>query len=93
MRAQLLARFTNPEIGCKAYRLAKAAGNKTRAKKILAKFKYEMRDGDYNVRGHNFNAAVSHKTPTTYDRLALCCVSVFALSHWRNAVTVKHYMV
>ena len=31
--------------------------------------------------------------PTGYDRLALCCVSVFSLSHWRNEVTVKHYML
>ena len=30
--------------------------------------------------------------PTEYDRVALMCVSVWHLSHWRLDVTVDHYM-
>ena len=31
--------------------------------------------------------------PTAYNRLALMCVSVFHLSHWRLDVTAVNYMV
>lgn len=52
-----------------------------------------MRDGMYVLNGTNRQVALERGVPTEYDRLALMCVSVFALSHWRNGVTVKYYML
>lgn len=93
MRRQLWARYTDPEVGCKAYRLAVAAGDKKRIQRHLHLFSQELADGQYHLRGANRRVAIERGHPTAYDRLALACVSVFHLSHFRNEVTVKHYML
>jgi hypothetical protein len=52
-----------------------------------------MKDGIYRLRGQNKLDARKAGRPTEYDRLTLLYVSVFCLSHWRNDVTVKYYMI
>lgn len=47
----------------------------------------------YVLRGDVAQIAKNRELPTEYDRVALMMVSVFHLSHWRNDVTVKNYMV
>ena len=93
MRQQLWVRFCDPVVGNKAWLTAKGKGNIARMKKKEQEFAAEMADGRYFLRGANRQAALLKDRPLEYDRLALCCVSVFALSHWRNEVTVKHYMI
>ena len=91
MRRQLWARYTDPEVGCKAYRLAKERGDKKQMERHLYLFSQELADGRYYLRGANRRVAIERGRPTAYDRLALACVSVFHLSHFRNEVTCKHY--
>lgn len=93
MRRQLWARYTDPEIGCAAYLKALEEGNTRKANRLQYLFSQEMKEGRYHLRGANRRVALERGLPTELDRLALCCVSVFALSHWRNEVTVKHYML
>ena len=93
LREQLWARYTDPEIGCKAWNLAKDRGDKSKMRKLEYRFRRQMSDGSYHLRGANRQAAIERGRPTQYDRLATMAVSVFALSHWRNDVTVKHYLI
>ena len=60
--------------------------------KRYAKFCKDCR-GLYIVRGDNRERATKLGRPLIYDKTALMAVSVFHLSHWRNDVTVKHYML
>lgn len=93
MREQLWARFTDPDIGCKAFLLAKARNNTAQMRSICARFAQQMKDGTYYLQRDNRQVALQRGLPVGYDRLALCCVSVFALSHWRCSVAVKSYML
>ena len=93
MRKQLWKRYTDPEIGCKAYLMAVAKGDQKRIQRHRYLFMQELADGRYCLRGANRRVAVEHGRPTSYDRLALACVSVFHLSHFRNEVTCKHYIL
>ena len=93
MRRQLWARYTDPEVGCKAYLLANAKGDQKRIQRHRYLFSQELADGRYYLRGANRRVAVERGRPTSYDRLSLACVSLFHLSHFRNEVTVKHYML
>lgn len=93
MCRQLWERYFDPQVGCKSYRYAAEAGNKKRMERLRYTFGQELAEGIYYLRGANRRVAIARGLPIAYDRLALCCVSVFALSHWRNDVTVKHYMI
>ena len=93
MRHQLWERYLDPVLGCKAYNCAKAAGDRRQMERLAYLFGQELAEGAYHLRGANRRVAMARGRPTQYDRLALCCVSVFCLSHWRNDVTVKHYMI
>lgn len=93
MRRQLWARYTDPEIGCAAYLKAKEAGDRKRMQRLQYLFEQEMAEGRYHLRGANRRVALKLGLPTSYDRLSLCAVSVFALSHWRNEISVKSYML
>ena len=93
MRRQLWERYMDPDVGCKSYRHAKEAGNRARMERLKYLFEQELAEGTYHLRSANRRVAIARGLPTAYDRLALCCVSVFVLSHWRNEVTVKHYMI
>lgn len=93
MREQLWARYTDPKVGCKAYLLAVESGNQKRIQRHRYLFSQELTDGQYHLRGANRRVAIARGRPTSYDRLALACVSVFHLSHFRNEVTIKHYML
>ena len=93
MRRQLWARYMDPEVGCKAYRLAKERGDKKQMERHLYLFSQELADGRYHLRGANRRVAIERGLPTSFDRLSLACVSLLHLSHFRNEVTVKHYML
>lgn len=93
MQQQLWKRFYDPRIGNKAWLTAMKNGEYRKAQKLEKAFAGEMKNGIYWLLGNNRQAALLKDRPIGYDRLALCCVSVFSLSHWRNEVTVKHYMI
>ena len=57
------------------------------------KFVRDMDDRPYLLRGDNLRKAEALGIPTAYNRLALMCVSVFHLSHWRLDVTTTNYLV
>lgn len=93
MRKQLWARYKDPTYGCKAWLSAQQRGDQAGMRRAERAFATEMADGTYYLQRANRKVALERGRPVGYDRLALCCVSVFALSHWRNEVTVKHYML
>lgn len=93
LRSQLWRRYTDPRHGCKAYLMARQRGDTEAMRALRIRFSAEMADGKYYLQKANRKVALERGLPVGYDRLALCCVSVFALSHWRNEVTVKHYML
>ena len=93
MRKQLWKRYTDPEVGCKAYLLSKERGDKKQMERHLYLFSQELADGKYHLRGANRRVALKRGLPTSFDRLSLACVSLFHLSHFRNEVTVKHYLL
>lgn len=93
MRKQLWKRYTDPEVGCKAYLLAKERGDKKQMERHLYLFSQELADSRYHLRGANRRVAIERGLPTSFDRLSLACVSLLHLSHFRNEVTVKHYML
>ena len=93
LRQQLWARYTDPEIGCKAWLIAKERNDKARMRKLEYRFKQQMADGTYYLRGANRQAAIQRGRPVEYDRLALLAVSVFSLSHWRLDVVSKFYII
>ena len=57
------------------------------------RFVEDMDDRPYLLRGENLRKAKALGLPDTYNRLALMCVSVLHLSHWRLDVTVINYIV
>ncbi len=93
LRQQLWARYTDPEIGCKAWLIAKEKGNKARMRKLEYCFRKQMADGTYYLRGANRQAAIERGYPTELDRLSILATSVFSLSHWRLDIAVKHYLI
>ena len=93
LRQQLWARYTDPEIGCKAWLMAKANGDKAKMRKFESRFQKQMADGIFYLRGANRQAAIQRGRPVQYDRLALLAVSVFSLSHWRLDVVSKFYII
>ena len=56
-------------------------------------FNREMDNRPYRLRGDNLTKALASGSPTEYNRLALMCVSVMHLAHWRLDVTVTNYVV
>lgn len=93
LRQQLWARYTDPEIGCKAWLLAKEQGDKSRMRKLEYRFRKQMEDGTYYLRGANRQAAIQRGRPIEYDRLSILATSVFSLSHWRLDICVKSYLI
>ena len=57
------------------------------------RFIKDMSDKRYLLRGENMKKAQALGLPTDYNRLALMCVSVLHLSHWRLDVTSVNYLV
>lgn len=57
------------------------------------RFIADMDDRPYLLRGDNYYKAVQAGRPTEYCRLALMCVSVWHLSHWRLDVTTTNYLL
>ena len=57
------------------------------------RFVADCDDRPYRLRGENLQKAQTLGLPEEYCRLALMCVSVFHLSHWRLDVTVTNYII
>ena len=57
------------------------------------RFVEDMDDRPYKLRGENLRKARALGLPEEYNRLALMCVSVLHLSHWRLDVTTTNYLV
>ena len=93
LRQQLWDRYTDPEIGCKAWLMARSKGDKAKMRKLEYRFKRQMEDGTYYLRGANRQAAIERGRPVAYDRLAVLACSVFSLSHWRLDVCAKSYLI
>ena len=93
LRQQLWARYTDAEIGCKAWLIAKEKNDKARMRKLEYRFRQQMADGTYYLRGANRQAAIERGRPIEYDRLAILATSVFSLSHWRLDIAVKSYLI
>lgn len=58
-----------------------------------ARFVADCDGRPYRLRGENLIKAKALGLPEEYSRLALMCVSVFHLSHWRLDVTVTNYII
>lgn len=56
-------------------------------------FPYHEIEGEYVLRGANKEFAKKHGLPIHYNKLAVMATSIFALSHWRNNVTVTSYLL
>ena len=93
LRQQLWARYTDPEIGCKAWLIAKEKGDRSKMRKLEYRFRQQMADGTYYLRGANRQAAIERGRHVAYDRLAVLATSVFSLSHWRLDVAAKSYLI
>lgn len=57
------------------------------------RFVADCDDRPYRLRGENLQKAQNLGLPEEYNRLALMCVSVLHLSHWRLDVTVTNYLI
>ena len=57
------------------------------------RFVSDMDDRPYFLRGDNAAKAFAMCLPIEYNRLAMMCVSVLHLSHWRLDVTVINYLI
>ena len=57
------------------------------------RFVRDMDDRPYKLRGENLRKAQALGLPQEYNRLALMCVSVLHLSHWRLDVTTTNYLI
>lgn len=57
------------------------------------RFVEDMDDRPYKLRGENLRKARALGLPEEYNRLALMCVSVLHLSHWRLDVTTTNYLI
>ena len=83
LRRELIARFDALHINGDTKKDAKARQEFLR--QIYS-------DKAFVCRGENRRVAESNGRPTIYNRLALMCVSVYHLSHWRIDVTSVNYM-
>ncbi len=68
-------------------------GKKYPAQRVRFENDIKKNNGRYYLRGDVAKRAMDVGAPIDYNRLALMCVSVFHLAHWRLDVTVKHYML
>lgn len=83
LRLELIARWDASHIH----------GDSTRDQEARKRFlKDVFDDKPYKLRGSNKKVAEEHGRPTELNRLAMMCVSVFCLSHWRLDVTSTNYL-
>ena len=86
MRCKLLKRW---EEAHERFRASDPAGWARRRERFFQ----DMDDRSYKLRGDNLTKSLASGSPTEYNRLALMCVSVMHLSHWRLDVSVTNYIV
>lgn len=85
-RALLLRRW---EEGHEKLKVANPRAWATQRKRFVS----DMDDRPYLLRGDNLKKARALRLPDRYNRLALMCVSVLHLSHWRLDVTTTNYLL
>ena len=86
LRQTLLARW---EKGHEQLRESDQKAWERQRKRFIA----DCDDRPYLLRGENLAKAQALGLPEEYNRLALMCVSVWHLSHWRLDVTVTNYLI
>lgn len=89
LREELIARY---KANNNKYRKALNNNNHKEAERKLSKF-IESLEGEYILRGMVRETAIERGMPVRYNNLAMMAVSVFHLSHWRNDVTIQHYIL
>jgi len=89
LQKELILRFCENNI---RYVRAKETGNIKEMARQIKLFKRNMR-GDYVLRGVVRKTAIEKNMPVRYGKLPMMAVSVFHLSHWRNDVTIQHYIL
>lgn len=87
---ELVARF---DEGNRKLREADPRRYAARRNRFLSDLGAGKQDYTYHLRGESAVVARNKHLPEAYDRVALMAVSVFHLSHWRNDVTIKNYML
>lgn len=87
---ELIARFDESNQKLREADPRKYAARRNR---FLSDLGAGKQDYKYRLRGESSVVARTKHLPEVYDRVALMAVSVFHLSHWRNDVTVKNYML
>ena len=86
LRSALLSRW---EEGHKQIKISNPSAWETQHRRFVR----DMDDRPYVLRGENLQKARALGRPEEYNRLALMCVSVFHLSHWRLDVTSVNYLI
>lgn len=87
---ELVARF---DEGNKKLHEADPRRYAARRNRFLSDLGAGKQDYTYRLRGDSAVVARNKHLSESYDRVALMAVSVFHLSHWRNDVTIKNYML
>lgn len=87
---ELIARFDKSNQKLREADPCKYAARRSR---FLADLGAGKQDYAYRLRGESAVIARTKYLPEMYDRVALMAVSVFHLSHWRNDVTIKNYLL
>ena len=87
---ELIARFDKSNQKLREADPCKYAARRSR---FLADLGAGKQDYAYRLRGESAVVARTKYLPEIYDRVALMAVSVFHLSHWRNDVTIKNYLL
>ena len=76
-----------------AYHVGDPKSRRFQKQREIFRAEMEKGNGRYKLRGENVVRAKMLGRSLEYDRVALLCVSAFHLAHWRNDVTVRHYML
>lgn len=87
---ELIARF---DASNRKLREADPRRYAARRSRFMSDMGAGKQDYTYRIRGEAAALAREKHLPAAYDRVALMAVSVFHLSHWRNDVTVKNYLL
>ena len=89
MKKELIERFKAANI---RYVKAKGRCDFKEMNRQLELFEKSM-EGKYILRGNVRKTAIERDMSLEYDKLPMMAVSVFHLSHWRNDVTIQHYIL
>ena len=94
--AYFLALAENPETRVKLEQEVRARWNKYNINQKTGKPKHlpkRLIEGNYYLRGKPRQFAIDNGLPIKYNRLSILATSLFALSHFRNDVTITSYLL